>query len=147
MWGLGVLWIVSEDGDSNMKPDTYYEPEFGQAIFGQPWQQHEASELLIAALEYLDSELCRVMWNKHQESYDSPFRNTGNSFKNDVFEVCAYSWDDTKEQPYNFKYNDIKISWYKYLGRGTTINRNISNDEISDMLDKCLESVKLIERI
>ena len=54
---------------------------------------------------------------------DNPFDNTGEKFKIDgVFEVEAYNWNDDYKQPYNFKYKNIEISWYKYLGRDTTIN-------------------------
>ena len=59
------------------------------------------------------------MWNKNQEEYDSPFDNTGNSFIGENFEVHAYDWDEDSSQEYNFKFGDIKISWYKYLGRGS----------------------------
>ena len=117
-----------------------YEPELGQAVFGQPWKEFEASEMLIAALQAIEYRLDIVMGNIHQCEYDSPFSNTGNSFRCDTFEVQAYSWSDD-EQPYNFKYKDIEISWYKYLGRGTTVNRVITNNEIAMMLDDCLNAL------
>jgi hypothetical protein len=83
----------------NMKE---YEPELGQAVFGQPWKQYGASHLVIAALDLINRELCRIQWNIHQKEYDSPFHNTGNQFECDTFEVNAYDWGDD-EQPYNFK--------------------------------------------
>ena len=86
------------------------------------------------------------MWNKNQKYYDSPFSNTGNSFKNDIFGVEAYSWDDDYEQPYNFKYKDIEISWYKYLGRDTSINKEISEKEAVDMYKICLNSLLNLEK-
>jgi len=115
-----------------------YEPEIGQYMFGQPYKEYQCSALLEAALSSINSELCRVMWNINQEEYNSPFYNNGNSFECPVFEIKAYSWSDD-EQPYNFKYKDIEISWYKHLGRGMSIGKQITNDEIAKMLDDCLE--------
>lgn len=126
---------------------TTYEPEIGQAMFGQPYREHGASELLIAALSAIDSELDRVMWNKNQVSYDSPFANTGNSFKNDTFEVEAYSWNEEYDQPYNFKWKDVEISWYKWHGRGTSVNQELSPERISEMLNDCLYSLGKMEEV
>jgi hypothetical protein len=123
-----------------------YEPELGQMCFGQPWKEYEVSEILIAALRAIEYKLDIVMWNINQEEYNSPFGNTGNRFKCKVFEVQSYNWNDDEIQGYNFKYKDIEISWYKYLGRGTTVNKAITNDEISKMLDDCLSAVKKYEK-
>ncbi|KKK64693.1 hypothetical protein LCGC14_2981660, partial [marine sediment metagenome] len=116
-----------------------YEPELGQMIFGQPYKEHKASNLMIAALRAIGDELGRVMWNIHQEIYASPFDNTGNAFKEiQTFQVEAYSWNEEYEQPWNFKWKDIEVSWYKYYGRGTSVNREVSPLEIAQMLDACL---------
>lgn len=123
-----------------------YEPEIGQAIFGQPSQEYKASELLIAALESIRSELARVYWNNNQKKIDDPFGNTGGKYINDVFEVYAYSWDDEVPQPYNFRWKDFDISWYKYLGRGTSTNRKILPQEIEKMLEECLGAIRKEEK-
>ena len=104
-------------------------------------QQYECPKWVVALLNELDNQLDRVMWNIHQEEYPSPFDNTSNMFKNDVFEVQAYDWNDEVEQPYNFKCDDIEISWYKYLGRDTTINGEYESQKIIDMFNKCLQSI------
>ena len=85
------------------------------------------------------------MQNTTQKQYHSPFGNTGNKFKNDVFEVEAYSWNDDVEQPYNFKWKDYEVSWYKYLGRGCTINKEMTPDTGAKMLDECLKSIRKME--
>jgi hypothetical protein len=101
------------------------------------------SEALIeATLRQIEFELCRVMWNNTQEEYASPFDNTGNNYKNDTFEVRAFDWSDNPEVDWNFKYKDIEISWYKYLGRGMDWNRAITLEELQEMLEDCLESIK-----
>jgi hypothetical protein len=117
-----------------------YQPELGQMIFGQPHKEHKVSNLVDAVLCRIRDELDRVMWNVNQEQYASPFGNTGNSFKCDEFEVCAYSWGD-EEQPFNFKWRGIEISWYKYLGRGMSANTAISAITADEMLEHCLRAV------
>ena len=104
-------------------------------------QQYECPRWIVALLNELDNQLDRVMWNNTQKEYSSPFENTSNSFKNNVFEVQAYDWNDDVEQPYNFKCDDIEISWYKYLGRDTTINGEYEPQKIIDMFNKCLQSI------
>lgn len=121
-----------------------YEPELGQFAFGQPWKEFECPKLLESALRMIDDELDRIMWNIHQEKYPSPFSNTANDFKCDAFEVDAYNWGDD-DQPYNFKWRDVEISWYKYLGRGMSVNQKISNDKISEMLDDCMDALRRYE--
>lgn len=116
--------------------------ELGNIMFNtNKNQQYDCPRWVVALLDSLDSELDRVMWNIHQEEYQSPFENTANTFKNDVFEVQAYSWNEDIEQPYNFKCDDIEISWYKYLGRDTTINGEYEPQKIIDMFNKCLNSI------
>lgn len=122
-----------------------YAPELGQMFFGQPWQPIRASELCIAALQAIDKELSRIKWNIEQKGYNSPFANTGNSFKCDAFEVEAYSWNEEVEQKFNFKWQDVEVSWYKYLGRGTNTNIQLTPDRINEMLESCLEALSRYE--
>ena len=129
-----------------------YEPELGQMIFGQPHKQFAGSNLLEAALGLLNHELCRVVWNnsvvesdEEPEDFHSPFLNTGNKYKNSVFEVEAYSWSE-EEQPFNFKWKDVEIKWYKHYARGLSINQDIAPDKINQMLDECVEAVRAEEK-
>ena len=123
-----------------------YEPGLGQAIFGQPWKQYECPEWLIAILDYIEAELIRVYCNINQKEINNPFRNTGGKFKNNVMEVEAYSWDDEKEQKYNFKWREIEISWYKWSGRGTSINKEVTPEEGIEMLNDCLKELRKWEK-
>lgn len=93
----------------------------------------------------LSCELERVMWNANQTEYANPFSNSGETFKCDAFEVEAYSWNDEYEQPYNFKWKDVEISWYKYLGRGMSANREISPELAATMLDECIKVVGALD--
>ena len=121
-----------------------YQPEFGQMTFGQPWQPHAASELLEAALRSIDHELCRVMGNRLQKEYDSPFGNTGNRYECETFKAHAYSWADDVTQEFNFAWRDLRVSWYKYLGRGMSVNRAVTPDEIDTLLNDCLAAVRAL---
>ena len=123
-----------------------YQPELGQAVFGQPFKQYEAPDWVEAFLRAIESELERVQWNIHQVEYRSPFSNTGNKYKNDTFEVEAYDWDEERDQPYNFKWKDFEIGWYKYCGRGMSMSREITPDEGVQMLNECLRSVREQDR-
>ena len=105
-------------------------------------QQYDCPNYIIALLKEIDNQLLRIMWNKNHKEYESPFGNTGNKFFNKVFQVQAYEWNEDIEQQFNFKYKDIKSSWYKYLGRDTTINKEITPEEAADMFNDCIDSLK-----
>jgi hypothetical protein len=109
-----------------------YQPELGQMCFGQPWQQHECQENVKSALDALQSAWYAVRGN------ENPFSNTGARFDGDKFKAHAYSWNDDEEQEFNFAWRDVRVSWYKYLGRGTTINREMDDAEVSEMLRECM---------
>lgn len=118
-------------------------------------QQYECPKYVIALLCDIDRELDRIMWNIYQENYDSPFDNTANTFELDNFKVQAYNWNDDTTQEYNFLYkvdktksnlDDIKISWYKYLGRDTTINQELDSSIIVDIYNDCINSLEKFEQ-
>lgn len=50
-----------------------YKPELGQAIFGQPYKEHEVPDIWDAALSFLSRELKRVMWNEREYDFSDPF--------------------------------------------------------------------------
>lgn len=110
-----------------------YVPEIGQMAYGQPWQELECPDWIVASLEVLRDALIDA------KDID-PFGNTGDEFICEAFHVEAYSWGD-EPQPWNFKWGDIEISWYKWLGRGTTINREIDRATAHRMLTECLASI------
>jgi hypothetical protein len=121
-------------------PNETYTPELGQALFGQPSQAFEVPEIMEAALASIRDRLDILMWNRTQEEYASPFGNTGNSYTNETFRVVAYSWG-SDEQPFNFAWRDLRISWYKYFGRGMSANLEITPDLASECLTDCLRSL------
>ena len=121
--------------------------EFGQLLnTNNVIFQQDCPEWIIALLRDLNRNLKRVMWNINQEEYESPFENTGNVFVGENFEVHAYNWNDVG-QPFNFKYTNIEISWYKYLGRGTTINGFYEPREIIEMYNVCLNEIERMDLV
>ena len=101
----------------------------------------------VALLREVSRVLSLVMWNKYQKEYESPFDNTGTVFKCEKFEVYSYDWSEESDQKYNFIYfvdktkttlDDIKISWYKNLGRDTEINQALDCQTVVDMFDECI---------
>lgn len=118
-----------------MGKSKIYEPEIGQACFGQPWQSFEPNSDVMCALECLANA-----WYVYKDT-DNPFSNTGYYYDGNIFCVHAYSWNGDEEQKWNFKWKDIRISWYKHMRRGTTINRDMDKKEIKEMLTECLREM------
>lgn len=124
--------------------NTPFRPELGQMLFGQPSQSFEAPEILEAVFDRIDCELSRVMWNVNQEEYASPFSNSGNRFECDTFNVHAYDWV-SDDQPWNFAWRDLRVSWYKRMGRGMSANMEVTPDLADQCLRECLEAVRCLD--
>jgi len=103
----------------------------------------------MAGLYWLGMEIQRVEENIRQEEFPAPTGNVGTSYCTDVFEMRSYCWDTDSERADlpNFKCGDFEVRWYKWLGRGTSMNREIDANEFAEMLDRCLESVRKNESI
>ena len=67
-------------------------------------------------------------------------------FKNNTFEMREYDWQDYEEDDPNadlpnFKYQDLEITWYKHISRGTETNKDITISEFAVILTNCLLSL------
>ena len=131
--------------------------ELGNIMFNpNSVQRYKCPKYLITLLEGIEKELNRVMHNTTHKEWDSPFDNTGNSFElPGVFKVEAYNWNDDVCQDYNFIYyvdkskanmSDLEISWYKYLGRDTTMNQEIDPNVMVDIYDDIIEKLRKYEK-
>ena len=136
-----------------MENTEKYQPELGQLMFGQPSKELKCTGLVESSLRIIQN----LMQVKYKDGY-TPFDNFGKRFKNEVFECNAYSWDfcyceeelcrcGHTEQTYNFKWKDFEVSWYKYLGRGMSMNREISDEELLLMVNECMTSISKIKTI
>jgi hypothetical protein len=130
---------------------------------------HDCPKHLINAIVELSD-----WFNDNYTPSENPFGNTAYRFQNDTFIAHAYSWaecscEDQEEeinektglckcgyepQTFNFKYKDLEVSWYKYLGRGMYVNKtNIKYKESQEILEQCLRSLRknkkrlLVEKI
>ena len=95
----------------------------------------------------IETEMDRLYWNKNHKEPDSPFSNTGARYENNTFSVHAYDWNETNED--NFVYNnpdgELKVCWYKYLGRGmnaTFTGKELTLDFLADMVNQCIKSLR-----
>ena len=100
-------------------------------------------ELIIAALMRIRNAII-VYTNNEFSDYIDPFSNTGEQFETDVFWVKAYDWNSEEDQV-NFVWRDMKISWYKHLGRGMQVScpYPVTPDLICEMLNECLRSIPI----
>lgn len=109
--------------------------ELGNIMFNSNKNQmYECPEFIIDLLRGIERKLEIKYWNKNQKELESPFGNTGNSIKIGNLLIQAYNWDEDSSDEYNFKYNDLEISWYKYLGRDTTINIDPKSKDFSEKI-------------
>lgn len=70
----------------------------------------------------------------------NPTNNSAEKYENEVFSMAAYDWSE--ERHWNFRWRDFEMSWYKYIGRGVEVNRPLSAEEIVEMIQECVGSVK-----
>lgn len=114
-------------------PQVQYQPELGQAVFGQPSQELECPMHVVAVLRSLAQQ-----WEVIRSQDPNPFDNTGAFYECEGLSVQAYSWNEDVEQPWNLRWEDIEISWYKYLGRGMSINKEVSVARAQELRVACL---------
>jgi hypothetical protein len=111
---------------------------------------HPVGALLTAALNEIRDELDRVLWNRHQRDDGSPFLNTGARFECAVFQVHAYDWaaadDPDHLQPWNFRWKDVMVRWYKHFRRGASVNRALAPGEVEVLLEDCLATLDAYDR-
>lgn len=131
------------------------ELELGNLMFNtNANQNYECPNYIVALLREIQRQLDRIMWNINQKEYDNPFENSANSFELGNFKIQAYSWNEEANQEYNFIYKvdkskanmpDLKISWYKYLGRDTTINQEIDSNVMVDIFNDIIDQLHKFE--
>lgn len=113
--------------------------ELGNLMFnGNTIQRYICPEYIIALIKDLGQRI-------EQITGSNPCDNTGEIFETETFVIEAFNWNEEIDQPYNFKYKDVEISWYKRLGRDTTINGNYSATQIIEMYNKCIEAIDKYE--
>ena len=104
-------------------------------------KMYDCPEWVEALLRFIEEKMERVHYNKYQKQFDTPFLNTGAKYRDEVFEVSAYSWNDDDEDEINFRYKDICFSWYKHLGRCTMVNVNPQDENFKDRMIEMFDAI------
>jgi len=161
-----VVVVVPQNALSVPRPpkgrkQQQYEPELGQMMFGNVYDEFDLGEheQYVARKLYDLSETLGKM-NPEEQAHGllGGEWGYGQDFKNDVFEMHHYYWGDCtcgaeeaeEERPHdptcpivlpNFRCGEIEIRWYKYIGRGMTINQKVTRKELKEIFQKCRESL------
>ena len=123
----------------------YYEPELGQACFGNPWGEYEATEPVQSFLMYILDEIARVFWNNQQQEWD---RHEDPNIPGIEFRGYYWGGDEEEAAKPNFKLlsmPEVELRWYKYPGRGLTVNRYRSLEEWALWFEECLAVIRAVE--
>lgn len=133
--------MSSEQG---LKP---YEPELGQWAFGAPTGEFELGELE----DWVVSSLRTIATLTKVKELGRNYGGHAVNFQNGVFEMRNYHWctescppepEDCSDAALpNFKSGDVEIRWYKHLGRGVSVNREVTREELTEVFQRCRESL------
>lgn len=117
-----------------------YTPELGQAFNAtRSWSAYELPEYVTAMFFGIKEEIERVYWNRNQkrwEGYEDP------GIEGIVWR--PYYWGDNEveaDKP-NFAFEDVKIRWYKYPGRGMSTNHDWQPDQWVTWFDRCIACIR-----
>ena len=118
--------------------DDSYDQELGQWLFGNEYCDHEMPQYSIALFTYILREVSRVYWNINQEEWD-----TYSDPDIPEIEFRPYYWgeDDEIAKLPNFVFDDVEIRWYKYPGRGMSVNKKMSPDEWVAWFDNVITAI------
>ena len=132
--------------------------ELGNLIFGNsrgafPIIRYEYEEIFCSWLNDNGFDAYGHYGYKKDGSYDPNLSSEhykikdNSSYTNDTFVIRAYYWGDEEEIKVlpNFVYfpTNLEISWYKYPLRDAYSNRQFSQEELVEILQKCKESLSL----
>jgi len=115
-----------------------YIPELGQMAFGNPTGKYSCPDWMAGMLYAIGLDLSVRL------SIPNPCKNVSAEYINDTFEMRSYCWDERDEARCalpNFKCGDFEVRWYKYCGRGMSINRPIDRAEFAEIFKKCVDSI------
>ena len=121
-------------------------PELG--MMGSAYGKYACPEFIKAGLDLLADRIEAAEWNRTQREFIAPTKNAGTHYSTDVFEMHSYYWGDLDEgvnRP-NFKCGDFEVRWYKYCGRGMSMNQDIDANTFFEIVSRCMESVNMTER-
>ena len=117
--------------------EELYMPELGQAIFGNPWSGIDLDRMPHSyAVEQMISLLAYFATGEASYAGD---------ISNDVFEMRSYYWGDDEVEcaKPNFLHraSGLEVRWYKYIGRGMTVNRRVCPKCFLPIFAECMNSI------
>lgn len=148
----------------------HYEPEIGQFTFGCAWQQFgcpdSCNDALMALTEALPSDgasPCYGAWHENDVFVMRRYNWDGCSCG---FEEAEWEFSQRDPKPtaeecdawlkehwhlddcldvlpnFHHKPTGLKISWYKYIGRGMSSNQKIKYQEFAAIIAQCIASLE-----
>ena len=99
--------------------------------------------LIECILQKINEEFQRLYWNENQQHTDGPVYNIGMNYANKTFVIRSYDWNGNFLP--NFQYKNLRVWWYKHLGRGTYAKSNTEPDVdfLYEMLKDCIYSLRV----
>ena len=114
------------------------EPELGQILFGNPTGEYAAPEAGDALVEGILSEIERVFWNLRQREWD---RYEDPTIPGVEFRPYYWGDDEAEAEKPNLAFGGVEIRWYKYPGRGSSCNRDLTPAEWFAWFHACIQAV------
>lgn len=113
-------------------------PELGQILMGNPTGEFQMREYQTALVSAVVEAIGRMHWNKHQRQFDA---------------YAPYMWyrpyywgeDEATAALPNLAIAGLEIRWYKHLGRGMTVNKQLSPDQWVEWFEQALTEVRAHE--
>lgn len=96
---------------------------------------------------YLVESVVRAVAEAHEKDPAAWSSKYGTVVENETFSMHPFCWCEEEECPWcgptnapNFHYkpSGFKLWWYKYIGRGMEMNREVTSAECAEMLSRCL---------
>ncbi|MCM8788043.1 MAG: hypothetical protein NC935_08360, partial [Candidatus Omnitrophica bacterium] len=123
------------------KKTTLKNLELGQIAFQKYIGKYQVDDFMEALFSYIFKEIERVFWNINQYEY-----KVGSDLDWGKLKVRSYYWGDEEkeaEKP-NFEFKGVKLYWYKYFGRGMTVDlpKNIKSElDFIKWFNRCLKYI------
>lgn len=109
--------------------------------------QAEEKRLECSGISFNKRHNLMTKWAKANGCTDAPngmevYRDCGVEQAYAAWRNSNGHFSDCREVVPNFKCDDLEIRWYKYIGRGMSVNREASRKELRQIFRKCRQSIK-----
>ena len=118
--------------------------ELGNALFGHSRGEYKVNRGL---RDSFNGVLNATNSDGYGETSDEEHKNDRSGYENDTFCIKPYYWGDENDEDevdapnFLYKPTGFEIRWYKYPFRDSYMNQNLTDGEIIDIFNKCIESV------